>query len=102
MFLSSPPQKRLSELQDEINNIFQEIGIRINLSTDAVQVSSPAMKNQKAITKSYQRLTFSFTSEYNPLMWAKLLTKYSGLEIKIITYSTDSGIWNYEGAIYVL
>lgn len=98
----SPPQKTIIELQDELNDTFQKLGIAISLSSDVVQTSSPETKDQKVVVKSYKRLTFSFTSEHNPLIWASLLTKYSGLEIKIITYSIDEGIWNYEGAIYVL
>ncbi len=98
----SPPEKAITELQDELNETFQSLGLSVTLSMDAVQVSSPAVNGQPSVGKSYQRLLFSFTSEHNPLIWASLLTKYSGLEIKIITYSTSNRMWNYEGAIYVL
>lgn len=89
----SPPQKRAIELRDELNDTFQSIGVPIALSTETTKSSTGTI---------YQMIKFSLNSEYNPLTWLDLLTKYSGLEIKLITYSPNDKIWHYEGTIYVL
>lgn len=89
----NPPQKTLMDLQDELNDTFQAIGVNIALSIGSVQSSTGA---------TYRTLQFSLNSEYNPQTWIELLTKYSGLEIKLITYSPQDKLWHYEGAIYVL
>ncbi len=89
----SPPQKRFVELRDELNDTFQSIGVQIGLTTDMTKSSTGTV---------YQMIKFSLNSEYNPLTWLDLLTKYSGVEIKLITYSPNDKIWHYEGTIYVL
>lgn len=91
--LLSPPQKRFADLQDELNDTFQAIGVPIALSTDSTKSSTGT---------AYRMIRFSLNSEYNPQTWMELLTKYSGLEIKLITYSPNDKIWHYEGTIYVL
>ena len=89
----SPPQYNLVDLQNEINDKFQALGLQISLSSDTEK--TPA-------GKVYRRLNFSLRSEHNPLTWIEILTKYSGLRIKMITYHTNDKTWQYEGAIYVL
>ncbi len=89
----NPPQKRLIDLQDELNDTFQAIGIKIAFSTGSAKSSTGNI---------YKTLQFSLNSEYNPQTWIELLTKYSGLEIKLISYSPQNKIWHYEGTIYVL
>ncbi len=91
--LLSPPQKRFADLQDELNDTFQAIGVPISLSADSIKSSTGT---------AYRMIKFSLNSEYNPLTWVELLTKYSGLEIKLITYSPNDKTWHYEGTIYVL
>ena len=108
--ISSPPEKRLVDLRNEINNKFQALGLSISLSEENKKIGGAAPvargKGPKAAPKvvpvTIKALRFSFTSNYNPLTWADLLTKYSGLEIRLITYSPASDSWHYEGAIYVL
>lgn len=89
----SPPQYNLANLQNEINDRFQAIGVDISLSADTEK--TPA-------GKIYRRLNFSLISDHNPLTWIEMLTKYSGLRINMITYDTNNKTWQYEGAIYVL
>ena len=89
----SPPQKTFVDLQNEFNDTFQAIGVPISLSKETFKSSTGKM---------YNMLRFSLNSEYNPLTWLNLLTKYSGLDIKIITYSPSTKVWHYEGTIYVL
>ncbi|MBQ9732384.1 MAG: type 4b pilus protein PilO2 [Alphaproteobacteria bacterium] len=89
----SPPKYTLVDLQNELNDKFQAIGVAISLSSDTEK--TPA-------GKMYRRLNFSLKSEYNPLTWIEMLTKYSGLRIKMITYYPNDKTWQYEGAIYVL
>lgn len=89
----SPPRKSLVDLQNEINDQFQSIGVPISLSMETTKSSTGNV---------YRMLRFSLNSEYNPLTWIDLLTKYSGLEIKLISYSPSGKTWHYEGTIYVL
>ena len=108
--LSSPPEKKLVDLRNEINNKFQALGLSISLSEENKKVggAAPAARGKgpkaapRAAPVTIKALRFSFSSNYNPLTWADLLTKYSGLEIRLITYSPASDSWHYEGAIYVL
>lgn len=89
----SPPQLRLAELQNELNDLFQKIGVKIAMSVDMVKSNTG---------QQYRRLKFSIDSPYHPQTWVNLLIKYSGLEINLIRYSPGSRVWHYEGAIYVL
>jgi len=89
---NSPPQFNITDLQNEINDTFQSIGVGINLAMDTQ--TSPA-------GLVYRRLKFTLSSEYSPLTWMEMLTKYSGLEIKLINYDPHNKLWQYEGAIYV-
>ncbi|MBE6445398.1 MAG: hypothetical protein E7019_05055 [Alphaproteobacteria bacterium] len=93
----SAPEKSLTDLQNELNDKFQSLGLNISISSGEVKSS-----NSKSTGKSYKYLVFSFNSEYNPITWIELLTKYSGLEIRVIRYSPSDRTWHYEGAIYVL
>ena len=90
---NSPPQKTFADMQNELNDLFQSIGVAISIAKGTTKSSTG---------KVYNMLSFSINSEYNPLIWSDLLTKYSGLDIRIITYSPSSNIWHYEGTIYVL
>ena len=89
----SIPEKSLTDLQNELNDKFQSLGLSIKLSTGETKSTTGNM---------YRYLVFSFSSEYNPITWSELLTKYSGLEIKVIRYSPSDQTWHYEGVIYVL
>ena len=89
----NPPQKTLMDLQDELNDTFQSIGVKISFSNGSTKSSTGNV---------YRTLQFSLNSEYNPQTWIELLTKYSGVEIKLISYSPKTKIWHYEGIIYVL
>ena len=109
--LTSPPEKSMTDLRNTINNEFQSLGLPISLNEEtkksAAKASAgggkgPKAKAAPAVTTVFKALTFNFNSPHSPLTWIPLLTKYSGLEIRIITYSPDSDVWHYEGAIYVL
>ena len=89
--ISSPPMKNPTELREVLNNMFQSIGQSVTLSDGSF--TSP----EKNI---YRFIGFRFTSQYNPVVWADLLTKISGLDIKMINYNGKE--WTYEGAIYAL
>lgn len=90
---ASPPNMTLVNLQNDINDTFQAIGYPISLGT------SSYTSNRGTI---YNMITFTMDSTHDPLIWVKLLTKYSGLEFKTIGYNPDSKTWHYEGIIYVL
>ncbi len=89
----SPPERTAVALQEELNDLFQKIGIQVTLSEQKITSSK---------FDEYQIVGFSLDSTYNPLVWTDLLTKYSGLEIKLITYTPQTKIWHYEGVFYVL
>lgn len=91
--ISSPPMKNPVELRDILNDFFQSIGQPVNLGDGSI--TSP----EKNI---YRYIGFGFSSNYNPTVWRDMLTKFSGLEIRKIDYSSGSETWNYEGAIYAL
>lgn len=105
----SEPSKRMQDLRNEINDLFQSLGLQVALSEEVIKVQqapSPAGKGpgaaRAAAPQSFKMLKLSFDSEHNPLIWMELLTKYSGLEVRLITYSPSSNTWHYEGVIYVL
>ncbi len=91
--VSSPPKMNVVDLQNELNDVFQSIGYSISMNMTSVTSDRGTV---------FRMMQFNITSKYNPLTWAKLLTKYSGLEIKTITYKSHEKIWKYEGIIYVL
>lgn len=93
--ISSPPMMSLPTLRETINNTFQSIGTPISLSNGVFTQTISEMERY-----TYRYVGFKFSSNYNPLVWESLLTKFSGLDIKVITY--DGSVWNYEGAIYAL
>ena len=88
----SPPSLNMIELQNDINDTFQAIGYPISLGTSS---------STSNVGKVYRMITFTLTSTHDPLVWIKLLTKYSGLEIKTIKYEPNTKSWYYEGIIYV-
>ena len=107
--LMSAPDKRMVDLRNEINDLFQSLGLQVSLVDEVIKSQQPPTPSGKgpaaakaAAPVSVKALKFSFNSEHNPLVWMDLLTKYSGLEVRLITYSPSTNAWHYEGAIYVL
>lgn len=90
---SSPPAYSSSNLKLVLNDFFQSIGQSVSLSDSTY--TSP----EKTV---YRLVNFKFSSAYKPTVWRDLLMKFSGLEIKNITYTPSTKMWEYEGAIYVL
>ena len=93
--ISSPPMVSLPTLRETLNNTFQSIGGKIELNNGVFTQNYG--ENERY---TYRYVGFRFSSNYNPLIWDNLLTKFSGLDIKVIKY--DGSTWNYEGAIYAL
>ena len=91
--LSSEPNMSVVELKNTINDLFQAIGQRVSL-TEETTIS--VEKN------TYRSVRFKFGSKNNPLVWDELLTKFSGLSIKMIKYDIKTETWEYEGSIYAL
>lgn len=97
--LESPPAYNMTELRNIINNEFQTMNLPISLVNGSTSVPS----NQPNVPPTvFAKLVFSLNSPHDPTTWIDLLTKYSGIEINLITYTQNSGVWHYEGAIYVL
>ena len=90
---NSEPSKNMVDLKNMLNDFFQSIGQTVSL-TDYTYTSP-----QQNV---YRSVKFKFSSTYNPRIWSNLLTKFSGLEMNSITYNPDTGVWDYEGAIYAL
>lgn len=93
--ISSPPMMSMSNLRETLNNMFQSIGGKVVLTNGAF--TQNAGEDQR---RTFRYVGFSFSSTYNPLVWSDLLTKFSGLDIKVINYNGSE--WTYEGAIYAL
>ncbi len=89
----SEPTKSVLDLKINLNEFFQSIGQTVALSDETY--TSPQHN-------VYRLVNFKFSSNYNPRVWSTLLTKFSGLKIKMIKYTPDTGVWDYEGAIYAL
>ncbi len=87
------PTLKADELAFELNDLFQSLGMKINLSRQSVLSETK---------KAYNLIAFNFVSTQNPAFWVKILTKFSGLYINNIQYNPDARSWKYEGAIYVL
>ena len=108
----SAPAYNLIDLRNIINDKFQSLGLSILLTDDVIQVQpnvsgsrglgNGPMGGASVAPQVIRRLKFSFDSPHNPLVWAELLTKYSGLEVNTILYNPDTSIWHYEGVIYAL
>ncbi len=97
--VESPPAYNMVDLRYTINNEFQILNLPIALNNGSVSVPS----NQPNVPPlTFNKLMFVINSQHDPLTWMGLLLKYSGLEINLITYSPNGGMWHYEGAIYVL
>ena len=90
---NSEPNKNMVDLKNTLNDFFQSIGQSVAL-TDYTYTSP-----QQNV---YRSVKFKFSSGYNPRVWSNLLTKFSGLEMNTIQYNPDTGVWDYEGAIYAL
>jgi hypothetical protein len=90
---ASEPTKNMVDLKNNINDFFQSIGQAVSL-TDYTYTSP-----QQNV---YNSVKFKFSSGYNPRIWSGLLTKFSGLEMNSIKYNPETGVWDYEGAIYAL
>lgn len=87
--VKSAPKKTAQELRNLINDLFQALNMTITLGNGQVKVGD----------KVYNYLTFRINSTYDPEIWERMLTKFSGLTVNNIRY--NNGTWNYEGTIYV-
>ena len=89
----SEPTKTMLNLKINLNEFFQSIDQTVTLSDEVY--TSPQ-------NNVYRSVKFKFSSNYNPRIWSTLLTKFSGLRINMIKYNPETGVWEYEGAIYAL
>lgn len=87
--VKSAPKKSAEELRNLINDLFQALNMSIALGNGQVKTGN----------KVYNYLTFRINSTYDPEIWERMLTKFSGLTVNNIRY--NNGTWNYEGTIYV-
>ena len=101
--IKSPPTYSIVDLKNTINDLFQSLDLKISLSDKTMTLTPPPSNSgQPRPPINYKMVQFTFSSEQNPLVWKDLLTKFSGLTITNIRYDSQSAIWHYEGAIYVL
>lgn len=101
---NSNPKLTDTALKVSLNELFQSIGHPVSISSGSLSTSQKLTNQPNAVpvTKIYRFVTFRITSIYNPKVWQELLTKFSGLEIKNISYNPSTKNWDYEGVIYVL
>jgi hypothetical protein len=102
--MKSPPVYSAVETVNIINDLFQLLSVNVNVSEEEISTEKKSKQNfyQQEDVQKYKVVKFTFQSQQNPLIWLEILTKFSGLQISMIKYNAESGIWNYEGAIYVL
>ena len=91
--VNSTPAYNSAQLKMTLNDLFQSINQQVALA------ETNMTSEQSNVYRSVQ---FRFSSVNNPVVWRDLLTKFSGLEVKMIKYTKDENKWDYEGAIYVL
>lgn len=91
--MKSPPAKHMVDMVNELNDTYQAIGQPITLSASSFKSPRGTL---------YRILNFNLSSKYNPITWTEMLTKYSGVEIKLIRYNPADETWYYEGTIYVM
>lgn len=89
--LNSPPEYNEGDLINTINDLNQTLGINIH-ATPKTWVSPRGTK--------YNLMSFSISSNNDPLIWSDLLMKFSGLTIDTVKYDINSGTWTYKGEIY--
>ncbi|MBR1601639.1 MAG: type 4b pilus protein PilO2 [Alphaproteobacteria bacterium] len=89
--LNSPPEYDEEELVDILNDINQSLGISISFA--------PKTWMSPRGTK-YKLISYSISSNNDPLIWSDLLMKFSGLTVDTITYDINSRMWTYKGEIY--
>ena len=87
--INSIPKRSLPETRNMLNDLFQTLNLSISLSNGSASAGD----------KVYKFISFRLNSAYDPEIWKTLLTKFSGLVVNNIRY--NSGVWNYEGTIYV-
>ena len=91
--LNSPPEYTHADLNNIINDLNQTIGTNI-------VIQPKSWVSPRGTT--YRLSTFKVSANTDPIIWIELLTRFSGLSVKTITYDINSRIWNYEGEIYEL
>lgn len=91
--LNSPPEYTHFDLNYIIRDLNQALGIQIS-------ITPKAWVSPRGTT--YNLVEFKFSANTAPLEWIELLTRFSGLSVKTITYDINSGRWDYEGEIYEL
>ena len=89
--LNSPPEFNEEDLVNTINDLNQTLDINIS-------IAPKTWVSPRGTT--YKLMTFSVTSNNDPLIWSDLLMKFSGLTVDTITYDINSGNWTYKGEIY--
>jgi hypothetical protein len=91
--LNSPPEYTPFDLNNTINDLNQALSIKISLE-------QKSWVSPRGTT--YNLAAFKLSAPTGPLEWVDLLTRFSGLSVKTVTYDKNAGIWNYEGEIYEL
>lgn len=93
--LKSEPNRPLTEVKENLIDIFQAIGSTIRITEKEMNAGS------KSKPKKINYLTFAFESDYNPLEWSTFFEKFKGLDLDKIEYRPKgNNKWKYEGRIY--
>ena len=104
--IKSPPMYGDLDLKNTLNDLFQSLDVGLTLSDDEEIIreenTEDVFRRGEVEERKYKIVKFSFSSPQNPLVWMEILTKFSGLQVNLIRYESESGVWYYEGAIYVL
>lgn len=107
----SVPNLSVEQIKTELIDISQALGLSIPTTVQKVTTTLPeaAVNNGSAQsappTKTYQYVSFSFSSQMDPPAWESFFDKFSALEVVKVSYnpkaeSALSNNWRYEGRIY--
>ena len=101
---SEKPQMMSFEAREELNNIFQAVGLDVKLKDERTAFEVIPDKNGLgSVTKeikTFPKLLFSFSSALPVQSWLEVFKKFPALEITKLTYTVNDNTWTYEGRIY--
>lgn len=101
---SDTPKFLTYEAREELNSIFQAIGMDIALSEERTKIYTKASRDGLRMEthqdRTYARLNFNFTSDLPIANWLPVFNRFPALEITNLNYNPLENMWTYEGQIY--
>ncbi|MGD9638802.1 MAG: type 4b pilus protein PilO2 [Alphaproteobacteria bacterium] len=99
-FAQSTPNLSKTEIVNELNEFFHSVNVPVTVTETKIDRKEAKKGFSLKTEESIVSIKFSFNSQYDPLMWSRVLTMFQGLEIITIRYTPSTNTWVYEGQIY--